>query len=248
MSGGGMQGGYPGMQGGYPGMQGGQGGMQGMMSGMGGGFGPFLQSLFGGGKNPADAAMGYLNKIPGTVKPYYNPYINAGQNAMGVLQGQYGQMVNDPAALMNKFGSQFQQSPGYQFQVDQATNAANNQAAAGGLVGSPAAQMNTAQSINGLANQDYGNYMNRAMGLYGQGIQGYQGLNQMGYNASDALANMLAQNLQNQGNLSYMGQDYQNQQKNGLWGALGNLGGMGLNMLSGGGMNPFNSWQNFGNW
>lgn len=219
----------PGMLGaGNPmGAQGGQGGGMGggLGSQIGGQLGPLLSALFGGGKNPADAGMGYLNQIPGTLKPYYNSYINAGKDAMGTLQGQYGQLINDPGAVMNRIGGGFQQSPGYQFQVGQATNAANNAAAAGGYVGSPQAQQMMAQNIGGLANQDYYNYLNHGMSMYGQGLGGMSHINDMGFDASNQLAQMLGQNLQNQAGLAYQGQNYQNQQQNGLWNALGGLGG-----------------------
>lgn len=44
--------------------------------------------------NPADKASPYLDKVPGTIKPYYDPYINAGQGALGNLQGEYGALAN----------------------------------------------------------------------------------------------------------------------------------------------------------
>jgi hypothetical protein len=237
----GAGGGNP-MQGGGMGAQGGQmpqggygGGMPQGASGnpMGGfmgnntqgGMGSLLAQLFGGGHNPADAANQYLNKIPGTLKPYYNPYINAGHEALGNLQGQYGQLLNDPGKRLNEIGGSFQQSPGFQFQRDQALNAANHAASAGGIQGSPQAQQNASTVANGVANQDYYNYLNHAMGLYGMGLQGEQGINQMGYNASDQLAQSLGANLQSQGLLAYQGQDWQNQQKSGLWNSIGNMFG-----------------------
>ena len=70
-------------------------------------------------------------------------------------------MVNDPNALYSKFGQGFQQSPGYKFQVDQATNAANSAASAGGMLGTPAEQQQLAGTVGGLANQDFYNYMNQ---------------------------------------------------------------------------------------
>jgi hypothetical protein len=44
--------------------------------------------------NPADQAEPYLNKVPGTIKPYYDPYINAGQGALNNIQGEYGALAN----------------------------------------------------------------------------------------------------------------------------------------------------------
>ncbi len=219
-------------------------------------------------QNPANSAMGYFNQIPGAISPYFSPYsqagqstfpayqntINAGQNASNILQGQYARNINDPTSVMNQIGKGFQQSPGYDFQKQQMTNASNNAAAAGGFVGSPQAQQQMAQNIGGLANQDYWNYENHGLDQYNAGLQGEQGLNQMGFNAMSDLGHMgygansqMAQQLadvfsrmgqtQFQGNedminaamsqaqLAYAGQQNKNENQGGFWGAIGNLAG-----------------------
>jgi hypothetical protein len=181
-----------------------------------------LGNIFGTA-NPANAAMPYLNKIPGTISPLYQPFINAGQWALPQMETQYGSLINNPGGVMNKIGAGYQQSPGYQFNVDQATKAANSAAAAGGMAGSPAEQAALAQQVSGYANQDYNQYLQNALGMYGMGMQGLGGLYQTGYGASTGLAGDLASNLMNQANLAYTGKANQNQQRGGLW---GNLAGM----------------------
>jgi len=185
---------------------------------------------FNRAQNPANGSMDYFRQIPGGVAPYLNPYmqqgqstfpayqntINAGQNASNVLQGQYNRNINDPTSVMNQIGFNFQQSPGYNFQKQQMTNAANNAAAAGGFVGSPQAQQQMAQNIGGLANQDYWNYENHGLNQYNQGLQGMQGINQMGFNAmsdlghmgqgaSNSMAQYLADAFRNQGMMQFQG-------------------------------------------
>lgn len=198
-------------------------------------LGAGIGSLFGASKadwtNPATDAMKYLNQVPGTIKPYYQPYINAGQQALGSLQSQYQQLLNNPTAMFQNWGKQFQQSPGFQFSVDQATKAANQAAAAGGMAGTPQEQAELAKTVTGLADQDYYNYLDRIMGLYGQGLGVAQGINQMGYGASNELAQSLANNLGSQSQLSYAGTNAQNQynaqqaaEKGGGWGSLIGLG------------------------
>lgn len=184
--------------------------------------------------NPADAAMGYFDQVPGTIKPYYDPYINAGKDALGTLQGQYNTLLNDPNSLMAKLGGGFQQSPGYQFQKNEAMNAANNAAASGGMLGTPYHQQQAAGMVNNLANQDYYNFLNNSMGLYGKGLSGYEGINQTGYNASNELAGSLASNLMNQGQLAYQGQASSNEAKNAGMGNLAGVVGMVGKMFSGG--------------
>lgn len=198
----------------------------------------FLSDIFGGGgSNPANAAMPYLNQIPGMLSQYYQPYINLGQQGMNLIapyQQQLMQLMQNPTGVMNQIGQNFQQSPGYQWQVDQATRAANQAAAAGGMAGSPSSQYNVANTVNQMANQDYYNYLNHGLGMYNQGLSGTgnlaQYLTQLGYGASTGLAGDLASNLMNQANLAYSGQANQNQMGQGMFGALL---GAGTGLLSG---------------
>jgi len=207
-----------------------------------------FDSIFGA-SDPSKDAMNYLNQIPGTIKPYYDPYITAGQGALTDLQKQYQsltgmgptvqnqylKLIQDPTAMMNQIGSGYTASPGYQYQVDQATQQANKAAAAGGMLGSPSEQQYVANTTNQLANQDYYNYLNHALSQYNTGLSGATGLyntglgiesdiNHMGYNASDTLAQSLANNLASQANLSYAGAANQNAAKSGLWGGLTGMG------------------------
>lgn len=231
-----------------------------------------------GGSDPSKKAMPYFKQIPGQTAPYYDPYISRGQTSfyqmtdeakklmqglpdlqkqygsltgMGPeVQNQYMNLIKDPTSIMNQIGEGYQASPGYQYQVDQATNAANRAAAAGGMLGSPEEQSYLAKDITGLANQDYYNYMNQALGQYGTGLQGAtnlyglglqgqqglynQGLNLLeqgtkyGYGASQDYANMLANNLASMGNLQYAGGANQNMARSGMYGGLMGLAGSAL--------------------
>lgn len=175
--------------------------------------------------NAADSGMPYLNNIEGDTGKYLNPYIQGGQQAYGTLQQQYGQLLNDPTGIMNKIGKTYQQSPGYQWQVNQALGAANRASAAGGMAGSPQEQQNIAGTVNQMANQDYYNYVNHGLGLYQQGLQGEGGLNQMGFGASGQMADYLGNRDEEQAQLAYAGQANQNQAQQGQQGAI--LGGIG---------------------
>lgn len=196
-----------------------------------------LAGMFmGGNNNPYEAARGSFDQIPGAISPYYNPYIEAGHSALPQLQNQYGSMVgqgaglqgqynnlmNDPAGFNSRLGAGFQQSPGFAWQMKQGMNAANNAAAAGGMLGTPQHQQQAATMAEGLANQDFNSYMSRVLGMYGtglqgtqgmfnSGLQGMQGINNQGYNASNELAGALGSNFMNQGNLAYSGAAAKNQ-------------------------------------
>lgn len=173
--------------------------------------------------NPASSGMPYLNQIPGMLNNTFSPYINAGMSALPQLQKQYGNLINNPTGIMNGIGKTFQQSPGYQFQTQQAMNAANRAAAAGGMLGTPQEQQNIAGTVNGMANQDYYNYLNHGLGLYQTGLQGMGDLYHTGYNASSNLGEDLASSLMSQANLAYAGQADQNQM---MQGGLGDIGGL----------------------
>lgn len=210
--------------------------------------------LFGGGggntqAGSASAAMPYLDDIGKNITPYFNPYINAGNQALpqlqqqygqllsqgGNIQNTYGQMMNDPTGVMNKIGSNFQQSPGYQFQTSQAEGAANRAAAAGGMLGSPMQQQNIAGTVNGMANQDYYNYLNHGMSMmdqglqgatnmYGMGLQGDQDMAHMGLSATNSLTDDLMSQYLSQASDAYAGGAGGSKSSNGWGGALS--GGM----------------------
>lgn len=267
--GGGMNGGGMGAGGGYgAAMNTGMGFLNQYMQG-GGMQGSFMGGQAGGGsknwQNPANSAMPYLNQMMPNITPYFDPYINAGAQALPQLQQQYGQdlsqgnnlrsqysqMMNNPGGVMNRIGSGFQQSPGYQFQTQQAMGAANRTAAAGGMLGTPAEQQSIAGTVGGLANQDYYNYLNHGMQMYGQGLQGEQGMynqgiqgNQdmthMGLGASNSLTDDVMSQYMSQANLAYAGTSDQDQNKGGSGGSgSGMLGGAASGAMAGSAFGPY---------
>jgi len=166
--------------------------------------------MFSGGSNPANAAMPYMQQVPDVLHQYYDPYVSSGQDALSTLTSQYNQLLSDPSQIYNQMAAGYTQSPGYQWNYDQAMKAATDAAAAGGMSGTPAAQQQAATMASGVASQDFNPYMQSMLGLYGQGLSGEQGLNQMGFKSSEELANSLANNLMTEGSLAFQGQSQQN--------------------------------------
>lgn len=192
--------------------------------------------------DPAKKAQPYLDQIPGQLHPYYDPYVNAGRNALSGLPGIYNQMMQNPGDIISRLGAGYKPSPGYQWQLGQGEEAINNASAAGGMIGTPQHQQQAGQLASNLANQDYEQYLNHVLGLFGGGVSGQQGLSDTGFKASNDLATNLAQALMSQSNLAYAGQANQNQQTGGLLGNIlgflgGGSGGSGGNSNSGGGAN-----------
>ena len=126
----------------------------------------------------------------------FDPYYQAGTEGLGTLQEQLAKMYGDPSALYAQLGAGYQQSPGFQYNVDAATKAAQRAAAAGGQLGSPAEQQALAQQVSGMASQDFGDYMNKVLGLYGGGIQGLTGLTGLGFQSAEDCRPKLRDELQ----------------------------------------------------
>jgi hypothetical protein len=201
-----------------------------------------LSNFFGGGKNPADAAMPYLNQIPGQTQQYQQPWFDAGKNQLSGLQDQYGQLMNDPGGKMNDIGKSFQQSPGFKWAMDQALQGGNHAAAAGGMAGSPQHEQQNMQMATDMGNQEYNNWMKNALGMYGQGLEGSQGMANQGQQAGQSMSDMIAQTLAQQANLSFNGQQQQNQNKSDMWGNAFKLGGAALGGFAGGPLGAFAGW------
>ena len=201
-----------------------------------GGLGAGLGGLIGQGLGQQDlmkVASPYLQQIQGSTEKYMNPYVNAGQGAMGTLQGQYQNLLNNPGQMYNQMGAGYQQSPGYQFGVSQATNAANNAAAAGGYLGTPQHQQEMAKYTQGLASQDYDKYMQNILGMYGQGLSGMGNINQLGYNASSGAMNSLNDMHKYLASLAYNQAANEQSSAGGLGAGLGGLAGSALGLAGG---------------
>jgi len=170
---------------------------------------------------------GYLDKTLGALGTGYNTGVQAvnqgfGDAANSVRQGigtlnpwvQQGSAANamqgNALGLNGAAGNQaatsaFQASPGYQWQVDQATDAAARKANALGI----SASGNTLDALtrlgSNLANQEYGNWYDRLTGVSTQGqsaansqLAGYQNLGNLQAQQGSALAQLGQNYAQNQ--------------------------------------------------
>jgi hypothetical protein len=198
----------------------------------------WFDDFFSGGKNPANAAMPYLNQIPGQTKQYQQPFYEAGKEAIPGLQEQYKSLLDNPGNKLNQIGSNYKESPGLQFAIQKALGANGRALNAGGMYGSPEHEEQNLLTATGYANQDYNNWLGQATGLYNQGLSGQQGMANQGQQAGQNLADMVAQTLAQQGNLAFQGQSQKNQNQNDLWGNIFNGAGA---------LGAFNPWGMFGN-
>jgi hypothetical protein len=186
--------------------------------------------LIGGNKNPADKANKYINQIPGQTGQYLDPYNQAGQNQLSGLSEQYGKGMNNPGGLLNDIGSNYKQSPGFQFALQQALMGSNNAAAAGGMAGSPQHEQENMGVAQGLVSKDYNDWLQQATGLYGNALTGSQGMANQGQAAGTSQADMIAQALAQKAAYGYEGQASKNASS--PWGNI--LGGAGTLAAFGG--------------
>jgi hypothetical protein len=107
------------------------------------------------------------------------PWLDAGRNALGM----YAPQVAQP----------FQATPGYQFNLDEGARAINAQMAARGMTGSTARGRALTRYSQGLAAQEYNNYLNRLAGLAGVGQTAATNIGAAGMGAAQTGGNALMQ-------------------------------------------------------
>lgn len=143
------------------------------------------------------------------------PYMQLGTNTLPQLQGQLGTLGNMQFSF-NPTEQQLQQTPGYQFTLNQGLNTVNNQLAAKGLNLSGAQAKGIGQYTTGLADttyqQQYQNALQNFMTNYGVQSDQYNrlsGLLGLGENAAAGVGNAGLQTASNAGNLLTSGANAQ---------------------------------------
>jgi len=146
--------------------------------------------------NPSRAAEAQLATIPGAARPYYDPYINLGHQALGNianlnaeqrnlysdpnidrngLPNLYERMAHNPTDFMNALMERYNPSVGYRFKQQQMLDAMRNSAASGGFAGTPFNQQQQAETVQGLLGADMQQYLQNALGISQAGILGKEG-------------------------------------------------------------------------
>lgn len=196
-----------------------------------------FDDFFGGDddkSNPADAAMPYLQQIPGMEKQYYNPYIDRGTAAYGTMNPVYQKMSSDPSSFLNALMSAYKPSANYNMQEDEMTRAAGNSAAAGGMRGGIEDIKNQARITDTLMGKDMQDWLGNVLGIQKSGLEGEQGLYNTGFDATRDLAGDLSNVMGTEGSLAFQGQKEQNQRQSDLLSGLMKLVGAGAGAYLGG--------------
>lgn len=129
--------------------------------------------------------------------------------------------------------SQFYNTPGYQFALQQGTRAINSQAAASGSAFTPNTLAAVGNYVQGAASTNYNNYINQLLQTQGQGITAQQGivgsntgLAEAGVNSNLSTGSSIAQLQGAQGAANGTGAANQTNVIGTALGALGGAGGI----------------------
>ena len=153
------------------------------------------QAVLQAGQQASNMDLGAI----GQANSYLQPYANLGTSSVGQLQNLLTGVGNGNAlqALQNM--------PGYQFQLKQGLESAQNGFAARGLGSSGAAMKGAAQYAQGLAASDMGQFYNMLMGGAGLGANAATLQSQNTANLTTAGANALMGGATNAASLGMAG-------------------------------------------
>jgi hypothetical protein len=147
------------------------------------------------------------------------PWIGGGQSALTQLLGFYGLPGGNASGASQAF-QQFQNTPFYQFPLQQGQLAVNRQLASSGLIGSGAALRDASQLNTGYASQGLQSYLSGLSGVAGSGQTAATSLLSGGNTAASTLGNLY--NAQGQAQASgTIGAN--NALQNGIGNAIGGL-------------------------
>jgi len=118
-----------------------------------------MQGL-GASQNNANSALNALQTTTNQALPYFQSNWNTAQGGVSRLEDLLG--LNGPAGSQNAQAA-LATMPGYQFTLGQGNNAINAAAAANGTLGSGNQALALQKYGQGLAQQNYGNYVNQLM-------------------------------------------------------------------------------------
>lgn len=187
-----------------------------------GGLGGILGGIFGDSSKPYDAAMQQYQQYGQQAAGVQNPFLQAGQGAIGDYQ-KWLQGQQNPSDFINNLMGQYKQSPYTAYLQQQAQNAGLNAGSASGLTGSSALAQQMQQNAGNIAQQGMNDWLQSVLGINTQYGQGENNLMQGGQNAANSLTNLYSQMGQQMGQAAY---GKESGKQNNLGNILGGIGGL----------------------
>lgn len=184
-----------------------------------GGLSSLLSSLLGAGVSAygSSAASGAVQQANQNAIATQQQYLGNVNSIYGTQQSTGNSAMSSLASVLGLNGqtanySDFENSPGYQFAVQQGTQAIQRAAAANGSAYTPNTLDAVGQYVTGTAAQNYNNYVSQLMSTAG-----------LGSSANSALASA---NLSTGNNISTLQQNIGNAQASGTTGITGSVGSL----------------------
>lgn len=143
----------------------------------------------------ANADIAFQTETRDIVRGDLEPFRGAGTNALAAYNFNMG-LGERPEGYVDFTGT-----PGYQFRFDQGTDAVNAMAGARGGLQSGRTMQDLTRFGQGIASDEYGNYMNRLGGLIDTGMSAAQMSGAASQNAAAGVSNALS----NRGNAQAAG-------------------------------------------
>lgn len=197
-----------------------------------------IKDLQGLGNTIIDTGEGKSEGALNSAIGAYEPWVTSGGAANTMYSNALGLNGSDGNAAAT---GAFQAGPGYQFAMDQGTQAALRGASAGGMLNSGNTLTALTQFGQGLANQEYGGWLDRLSGMSSQGLQaaggqaqGYTNLGNLYQSTAGdrlGLESSVTQGLMGANNQWAQGKEAQNSAKGGF---LKGLVSGGLKLATGG--------------
>ena len=142
--------------------------------------------------NAMDAYLLQMRRGKDKVLKYQQPYEEAGRGGLNLLQ-QY--LTGDPTATQNRL----EQSPGYQFRLNQGQNSIQNLLASKGGLKSGAAMKALTEYAQGTASQEFGNQVGYLQNLSNMGQQSATVMGNAEMMTASGMANASQQGILGQG-------------------------------------------------
>lgn len=200
--------------------------------------GSILSSIFGSNSysDAQKAAQQQFNQARGDMMPF----INAGQGALGPLEGGAASLMN-PEAMESQWINSYQESPYAKELAANATQSGMNAAESMGLGGSAPALTAITQGTGNIVSQDRQNYLNDLMNKYTTGLGTLRGIMSTGANLTGWMGEggLAEQDANMTGNMTYganqapvsmMSRLMGGAMGYGLGGPQGAMSGMGMQM------------------
>lgn len=168
----------------------------------GSGFATLLNNMFNDRRKPfAEAERAYGPNMDRAAQAY-NPFYQAGTQAMGNYQQGLDKM-KDPTAYLNNLMGNYKESDYAKYLQDQTSKAGMNAASASGLIDSTPFAQQMQQNAAGIASQDMDKWLRNALGINKDYLTGQSDIYGKGLTAAQGMSNVFGQRAQDEAGLAY---------------------------------------------